>query len=119
MNFKSGHSSVIGEKAEKIVDYEVKIKSCRVYDIAVRNDAPPRQHNCRKNHDGSSKSMEQKSAVASLTRLREKRIKVTSFTTDEGSTIHHHISIRVPSSIKKRKTKYNHVKSPSPKNCTN
>ena len=46
MNSKSGHSSVIGEKAGKIVDYEVKIKSCRVCDIAVRNGAPPRQHNC-------------------------------------------------------------------------
>ena len=54
MNSKSGHSSVIGEKAGKIVDYEVKIKSCKVCDIAVRNGAPPRQHNCRKNHDGSS-----------------------------------------------------------------
>ena len=50
MNSKSGHSSVIGEKPGKIVDYEVKIKSCRVCDIAVRNGAPPRQHNCRKNH---------------------------------------------------------------------
>ena len=56
-----------GEKAGKIVDYEVKIKSCRVCDNAVRNGAPPRQHNCHKNHDGSSKSMEQESAVASLT----------------------------------------------------
>ena len=93
MNSKSGHSSVIGEKAGKIVDYEVKIKSCRVCDIAVRNGAPPRQHNCCKNHDGSSKSMEQESAVASLTSLREKGIEVTSFTTDEDSTIHHHISI--------------------------
>ena len=115
---KSGHSSVIGEKAGKIVDYEVKIKSCRVCDIAVRNGAPPRQHSCRKNHDGSS-SMEQKSAVAFLTRLREKGIEVTSFTTDEESTIHHYISIRVPSTIKKRKTDYNHVKSSSPKTCTN
>ena len=87
MNSKSGHSSVICEKARKIVDYEIKIKSCRVCDIAVRNDAPPRQHNCRKNYDGSSKSMEQESAVASLTRLREKGIEVTSFTTGEGSTI--------------------------------
>ena len=72
MNSKSGHSSVIGEKAGKIVDYEVKIKSCRVCYIAVRNGAPPRQHNYRKSHDGSSKSMEQASAVASLTSL-EKR----------------------------------------------
>ena len=76
---------MIGEKAGKIVDYEVKIKSCRVCDIAVRNGAPPPQHNCRKNHDGPSKSMEQESAVASLTRLREKGIEVTSFTTDEVS----------------------------------
>ena len=48
LNSKSGHSSVIGEKAGKIVDYEVKIESCRVCDIAVRNSTPPRQHNCRK-----------------------------------------------------------------------
>ena len=41
MNSKSRHSSVIGEKAGKIVDYKVKIKSCRVCDIAVRNGAPP------------------------------------------------------------------------------
>ena len=107
MNSKSGHSSVIGEKAGKIVDCEVKIKRCRVCDIAVRNVAPPRQHNCRKNHDGSSKSMEQESAVASLTRLTEKGIEVT---TDEDSTIHQHISIRVPSTIRKRKTDYDHVK---------
>ena len=59
MNSKSGHSSVIGEKAGKIFDYEVKIISCRVCDIAVRNGTPPRQYNCGKNHDGSSKSMEQ------------------------------------------------------------
>ena len=54
--------------------------------------------------------MEQESAVASVTRLREKGIEVTSFTIDEDSTIHHHISIRVPSTIRKRKTDYNHVK---------
>ena len=54
--------------------------------------------------------MEQESAVASLTRLREKGIEVTSFTTDEDSTIHRHRSIRVPSTIRKRKTDYNHVK---------
>ena len=57
INSKSGHSSVIGERAGKIVDYEVKIKGCRVCDITVRNGAPLRQHNCRKNHDGSSKSL--------------------------------------------------------------
>ena len=76
----------------------------------MRNGAPSRHHNCRKNHDGSSKSIEQESTVASLIRLREKGIEVTSFTTDEDSTIHHHISIRVPSTIRKRKTDYNHVK---------
>ena len=71
----------------------------------MRNGARPRQYNCR-----SSKSMEQESAVVSLTRLREKGIEVTSSTTDEDSTIHHQISIRVPSTIRKRKTDYNHVK---------
>ena len=35
---------------------------------------------------------------------------MTSYTTHEDSTIHHHISIRVPSTIRKRKTDYNHVK---------
>ena len=101
---------MIGEKEGKILDYEEKIKSCRVCGISVRNGAPPRQHNYRKNHDGSSKSMEQESAVASLTRLRENTIGVTSLTTDENSTIHHHLSIRVQSTIRKRKTDYNHVK---------
>ena len=47
--------------------------------------------------------MEQESAVASLTRLREKGIEVTSFTTDEDTTIRHHISILVQSTIKKRR----------------
>ena len=110
MNSKSRHSSVIGEKVGKIVDYEVKFKSCRMCDITVRNGVPPRQHNSRKYRDGSSKSMEQESAVASLTMLREKGIEVTSFMTNEDSTIHHHISIRVPSTIRTRKTDFYHVK---------
>ena len=62
-NSLSGHSSLIGEKTGKVLNYTTRKKSCRFCDTAERNGTKPREHDCRKNWQGSSKSMEPNMAI--------------------------------------------------------
>lgn len=56
-NSSSGHGLMIGKHTKKCIDYRVKVKECA---ICKRNEnkGTDREHNCIKNHEGSSKSME-------------------------------------------------------------
>ena len=67
MNSMSGHSSMIGELSKKVISYYVRIKGgCRTCLYSYKNKQTPKDHDCRVNHDGTSKSMESASAVPML-----------------------------------------------------
>lgn len=47
----SGHCSMIGSHTGKIIDYEVRSKSCRICENATKAGRVPKDHDCRKNWD--------------------------------------------------------------------
>ena len=57
-NSKSGTGCIIGHNTGKCIDFQTRNKDCRYCDLALRNGREPKEHECRKNLSGSSKSME-------------------------------------------------------------
>lgn len=53
--YLTGHACMIGSKTGKIISYAVRNKSCRFCENAALSKEPPKQHDCRKNWDGSAK----------------------------------------------------------------
>ena len=49
---------MVGHNTGKCIDYETRNKDCRLCNIAAKTGAKSKQRDCRKNHTGSSKSME-------------------------------------------------------------
>ena len=47
-----GHCSMIGAQTGKVLDCEVRIKSCRICEHAKREKNQPKDHNCRQNWQG-------------------------------------------------------------------
>ena len=62
-NSKTGHAAVMALSTGKVLDYTTKNKAWRSCDAAKRAGKQPNEHDCRKNHSGSSKAMEPLSAV--------------------------------------------------------
>lgn len=62
-NSKTGQGTVVGHETKKCIDYKTKNSYCRICYNAQTNNEPARAHDCRKNHEGSSKSMEASAAV--------------------------------------------------------
>ena len=54
-NSSTGHGAVLGVSTGKVLDFATRCKTCRVCSAAKDK---PKQHDCRKNHSGSSKIME-------------------------------------------------------------
>ena len=54
----SGHGFLLGGNLRKILNYRIMSKSCTKCAIAERMKQEPIEHECPKNHQGSSKSME-------------------------------------------------------------
>ncbi|KAJ8671439.1 hypothetical protein QAD02_002698 [Eretmocerus hayati] len=63
-NSKSGHGTAIGLHSGKILSYSVRTKDCRKCSLGH----PKSDHDCRKNHTGSAKSMEAAMAVDLFTK---------------------------------------------------
>ena len=54
----SGHGFVVGGLTKKIMNHRCLSKCCSTCDKAKKKNVTPKQHECPRNHDGSSKSME-------------------------------------------------------------
>jgi len=54
----SGHGFMLGARTKKIIDSQCMSKECRVCTKYANDETPPPDHDCVKNHIGSSKSME-------------------------------------------------------------
>ena len=50
--FHLGHCSMIGAQTGKVLDCEVRIKSCRICEHAKREKKQPKDHDCRQNWQG-------------------------------------------------------------------
>ena len=57
-NSLTGHGTVMGLVTGKVLSYSTRCKSCRVCDSSNRSGTAVKNHDCSKNHTGSSKSME-------------------------------------------------------------
>lgn len=55
MNQLSITKAKTGSKTVKIISYAVRIKSYRFCEVSAISKEPPKQHDCRKNCDGSAK----------------------------------------------------------------
>ena len=62
-NSSTGQAAVIGLHTGKILDYATKNNTCRTCEYARRIKKDPPKHDYRRNHSGSSKSMEPLSSV--------------------------------------------------------
>ena len=65
-NSKSGHAVLIGGKSGKIISYGSRIRNCKQCSVN-----PKKKHDCRKNWDGSAKSMEGDLAVELVTKVSD------------------------------------------------
>lgn len=88
----SGHGLVVGKHTSKILDYVVKVKNCRICNKHVKADNVP-NHDCVKNHHGSSKSMEVDGILEMVIRLHdEKNVRINSITADDDTTMIAHLT---------------------------
>lgn len=63
MNSQTGAGANIGSKTKKVVGYATRNKQCITCDTAAREGQDTKEHDCRQNQLGSSKSMEPVVAV--------------------------------------------------------
>ena len=82
----SGAGTAVGMKTGKVLSYATRNTMCRVCDEAEKNKQEPETHNCRKNHHGSSKSMEANVAVELFSNAITNGVSYSTYVGDEDST---------------------------------
>lgn len=82
----SGAGTAVGMKTGKVLSYATRNTMCRVCDEAEKNKQEPETHNCRKNHHGSSKSMEANVAVELFSNAITNGVSYSAYVGDENST---------------------------------
>ena len=100
-NSNTGQGAVMGLDTGKVIDYTTKTKTCRICEYAARNHLQSRIHDCRKNHTGSSKSMEPLSAVQLFQKATKLNMKYSRYTGDDDSTTECYVNEQVPYGIEK------------------
>lgn len=100
-NSKTGHAAVMGLSTGKVLDYTTKNKMCRSCDEAKKAGKKPNSHDCRKNHSGSSKSMEPLAAVELFNKVTKSNVKFSIYTGDDDSTTESHLKQKVPYGVEK------------------
>lgn len=90
-NSRTGHGTAVGKNTGKIVDYQTKNSACRIYESEEKTGKEPQSHDCRKNHEGSSKSMEAAAAVDIYERAKKNEVQYSTFIGDEDSTTISHV----------------------------
>ena len=97
----TGHGAVMGITTGKVLDYGTRTKLCRVCNN-VSAGQTPRPHDCRKNHVGSSKSMEPNVAVDLFQRATSSGVKYNVYTGDDDTTTQSHIRQQVSYEVEKQ-----------------
>ena len=90
MNSLTGVGEFIGTETDKVVAYGTLSKRCISCEVAERSKRPPYPHDCRRNHTGSSKSMDLAVAVKLAKSLTQHGAHVSCLVgNDDASTIKH------------------------------
>lgn len=76
---------MIGAETGKVINYAVRSKSCRVCETASKSNLKPGAHDCRKNFEGSAKSMESDMVVSMVKDINEKGIKMGTLVADDDA----------------------------------
>ena len=104
----TGHASMIGQHSKKVMGYAVRVKSCRVCDHAAKEGQIAREHDCRKNWEGSAKAMEP-SMVVEMVRKANETVSIGTLVGDDDTTTIARVRADVDESIEKCSDK-NHVR---------
>lgn len=85
-NSSTGQGTAVGVNSGKVIDFETRNLSCRICESAQKSGNEAREHDCRKNHRGSSKSMEPEAAIAIYQRAKQNGVRYDVLIGDEDST---------------------------------
>lgn len=105
----SGHCSMIGAQTGKVLGYEVRSKVCRICQSAERNKKEAKDHDCRQNWQGSSKSMEQSMVVSMVKKKMDEGVKVSTIIADDDTTTISRLRQNVNPAIQKKSDR-NHIR---------
>ncbi|CAG2241504.1 unnamed protein product [Mytilus edulis] len=107
-NSNTGHSSLVGVKTGKVLDYDVRSKLCSICQHHLGRKETVPNHPCNSNWQGSSKGMEPDMALSMVTRMDNRGCTVGIIHADNDSTTTSRLKQKF-ANIKKRDDK-NHVK---------
>lgn len=82
----TGHGAIMGSKTKKVLDYSCANKLCRICESARSKGKEPAHHDCRRNHSGSSKSMEPEVGVGLFNDAPNHGVKYSVFIGDDDSS---------------------------------
>ncbi|XP_065925337.1 uncharacterized protein [Magallana gigas] len=105
----TGHCSMIGAQTGKVLGYEVRSKVCRICQSAERNKKEAKDHDCRQNWQGSSKSMEQSMVVSMVKKKMDEGVKVSTIIADDDTTTISRLRQNVNPAIQKKSDR-NHIR---------
>lgn len=97
----SGVGAAIGLKTGKVLNYATRNTMCRVCQQAEHDTTQVRPHDCRKNHQGSSKSMEANAAVQVFTEATSKGVTYSTYVGDDDSSTECRLNTLVTYDIEK------------------
>ena len=84
-NSSTGHGAAMGLTTGKVVSYSTRCKTCRVCSHN-KVTGKEKKHDCRKNHSGSSKSMERDVACELWSKAPQSGVKFSIYVGDDDST---------------------------------
>ena len=99
-NSSTGHGAAMGLATGKVVSYSTRCKTCRVCNHS-KLSGKGKKHDCRKNHWGSSKSMERDVACELWSKAPQSGIKFSVYVGDDDSTTLATIKNNVPYGVEK------------------
>ena len=91
----AGQAAVMSLSSGKVLDYTTRTKNCRFCDSATSMGKQSKAHDCRKNHEASSKAMEPAAAVELFNRAPNQSVKFSVYTGDDDSTTEAHVRQKV------------------------
>ena len=99
-NSSTSHGAAMGLATGKVLSYSTRCKTCRV---CTNNNVSGKgkKHDCRKNHWGSSKSMEREVACELWSNAPQSGVKFSVFVGDDDSTTLADIRNKVPYGVEK------------------
>ncbi|XP_068701266.1 uncharacterized protein [Montipora foliosa] len=99
-NSSTGHGAAMGLATGKVVSYSTRCKTCRVcsHNKLTGKD---KRHDCRKNHSGSSKSMERDVACELWSKAPKSGVKFSIYVGDDDSTTLADIKNKIPYGVEK------------------